>query len=257
MGQLSFFEKPQKYNQHVDRDNLIKKLLKLRSLYEAGELGGTTHEVYPPLDRGCVENYLYFTLAPALNFQRVSESLWRSALDTYNDPKTRFVFSPASVGLGVDEYQKALTKHKLALQPNKHTHIWFTLSETLHTYYKDDPRYLIESCDNDVIKILSLLQEKKKLFPYLSGPKLSNYWLYILTYFTDVRLVNKQEISVVPDVHVTRATKYLGLVPNEKQVTPLEIAEVWKTFLQGTELAPSDLHAPLWRWSRKDFKPDL
>ena len=243
--------------QRLSKNQLLSKVIKLRDLYESGGLGGTSHEVHPGLDSGSTENYLYFTLVPAINFQRKSESLWRSALETYNDPDTRFVFNPAMVCVGEDTFRKALTKHGLALQRNKHTKIWFTLCQTLHIHYGGSPKKLLEECDYDVVKVLDTLKTKKKWFPYLSGPKLSNYWLFILVRFTDVQLRNKHEISIVPDVHITRATKYLGLLPPDAPSSPSQVAAVWKDFLSGTGILPIDLHAPLWRWSRRGFKPDL
>lgn len=257
MQQMSLFEELSLTNQQLRRNDLLDKLTKLRNLYESGKLGGTSHEVHPNLTRDSTQNYLYFTLAPAINFQRKSEALWHAALRTYNDSDTRFVFNPAMISLGKDEFRTALTKYGLALQTNKHTDIWFTLCRTLHNYYKGDPKNLLRSCGYDVIKIKELLKNKKKWFPYLSGPKLSNYWLYILMNFTDVELVNRHEISIIPDVHVIRATKHLGLLSPEEPATPTKVAEIWKTLLMETDMVPSDLHAPLWRWSRSGFKPDL
>jgi len=241
----------------LSREELLSKLTRLVRIYEEGKLGGTSHEVHPGLPKDSRENYLYFTLAPAINFQRKSEALWHAALATYNDPETSFVFEPSSVVRGEEAFRSALTKHRLALQTYKHVSIWFRISKTLNERYSSDPRAFLHSSGHDVVRVIQSLQEQKELFPYLNGPKLSNYWLYILSHFTDVKLVNKHEISVIPDVHVTKATQYLGLLPVEDQPSPVRVAEVWKSFLQGTSLSPSDLHAPLWRWSRRDFRPAI
>lgn len=257
MVQLSFINQTLTHESQQNKKELLEKLLKLRKLYEAGQLGGTTHEVYPELDRGSKDNYLYFTLAPSINFQRKSETLWQSALKTYNDPGTRFVFDPSTVLLGEDKFREALTKYGLAILTNKHTTIWFTLSKTFHEYYQDNPKNLLEECNFDVTRILNFLVGNKKKFPYLSGPKMSNYWLFILSNFTDVKFVNRHEISIIPDIHITRATKHLGLIPSDEQTNPNKVAKIWRDLLAGTEIAPSDLHAPLWRWSRRGFTPHL
>lgn len=258
MQQTSLFEEDRLESfSHLDRDELLSSLKRLIELYAAGVFGDIEHEVHPNLERNSAENYLYFTLAPALNFQRKSESLWRSALLTFSDPDTKFVFQPENVIFGEERFRSALVKHKLALQPNKHTSIWFTLCTTLHNDYDNDPRNLLLSCNNDVVQVLALLQKEKKKFPYLSGPKLSNYWLYMLAYFTDIKLNNQQEISIIPDVHVMRATKYLGLVNQTESEDREIIASRWKEFLSGTGIAPSDLHGPLWRWSRANFEPAI
>ena len=61
-----------------------------------GSLGGEVmpEDANPHLDKSLVENYLYFTLPMALNYQRNSYKLWESALNTYNDKETNFVFNP-------------------------------------------------------------------------------------------------------------------------------------------------------------------
>jgi hypothetical protein len=238
------------------RQVVLSKVKKLVELYRAGKLGGATHEAHPGLHRGSVGNYIYFTLVPALNFQRNSETLWRAALRTFMDIDTSFVFIPSTVAsTNETEVRRALTKWGLAVQANKHTRIWSTLCETLNKYYDGSPRELLRSGNFDVVSILAILAQRKALFPYLSGPKLSNYWLYILSHFTDVELRNKEEISVIPDVHVVRATSYLGLVPQD--ATPGQVASAWKELLRGTETAPAAVHGPLWRWSRSGFVPDL
>src|SRR5262249_56523701 len=117
-------------------------LRRLRSVYLTGMLGGTHHEVYPRVGRGSRKNFLYFTLAAALNFQRASEGLWRSALATYTDPQTHFVFLPEHVGRGADDYRAALTRHGLGLQPAPATHHWVPLSCTLHDELRTQPRCL-------------------------------------------------------------------------------------------------------------------
>lgn len=48
----------------------------------------------PQFEKSSNENYLYFTLPTALNYQRNSYILWENALKTYNDETTRFVFNP-------------------------------------------------------------------------------------------------------------------------------------------------------------------
>jgi len=107
----------------TDQGDLTSFLQALITAYEKGELGGTEHEVHPELPSGSRGNYLYFTLAPAINFQRDSERLWQAADKTYADPETQFVFFPEEIKRGEEAYFTALTKHGLASFPNKHTDI--------------------------------------------------------------------------------------------------------------------------------------
>lgn len=235
-------------------NELIPFLHGLVSAYEAGALGSSTHEVHPGLPRGSRENFLYFTLAPALNFQRNSEALWRAAAATYRDCETRFVFFPEESVRPEGEYREALAKYALASFTQKHTRIWYTIAQTLAQNYNADPRVLVAMCDYDVELIRAELISRKQGFPYLSGPKLANYWLYMLTCFTDVQIKDRKAITIIPDVHVIRASIRLGVI-QEHITNRVAVAEAWNSALQDSPFAPVDLHAPLWRWSRMGFPP--
>lgn len=244
----------------MDKSQILTRVIKLHKLFHEGKIPTLSqHELHPDLDKSSRENYLYFTLAPCLNFQRSSPALWISAFNTYEDPKTRYLFLPEEVmKRSREQIQKDLMKHKLALQKNKHTDIWIVISKAFHELYQDDPRKLFESVDWDVIKILNILHvEQRKQFPYLSGPKLSNYWLYILTFYTDAKdkFKNKYALSIIPDTHVLQSTVKLGITPTIS--TPIVVAEAWKDLLEGSELSPSDMHAVLWNWSRNNFLPEV
>ena len=99
-----------------DDKTILTKIDTLLSLYKNGKLGGEfmPEDHNPSLDLSSSENYLYFTLPMALNFQRNSYTLWKSALDTFNDKETKFVFSPEIVAnTDIDSLRKALTKHNI------------------------------------------------------------------------------------------------------------------------------------------------
>jgi hypothetical protein len=209
------------------------------------------HEVHPDLPRGSRENYLYFTLPVCINFQRSSPAMWAAALATYQDPATRHVFFPEKVAATDTERLRAdLTCHKLALQPVRHT----AIATTLHAFYQDDPRQVVAEAEGDAAKLIHLLRvTHRQRFPYLSGPKLSNYWPYMLSYFTDAKLRNSQEISIIPDTHIIKSSVHLGLVPAGARSEQVEAA--WRELLQGSDIAPSQVHSVLWHWSRNRFEP--
>lgn len=213
------------------------------------------HEVHPNVPLNSRENYLYFTLSVCINFQRNSPAMWASALKTYEDETTRYVFFPEQlVGIPLEQIRADLGKYRLALQPNKHTLIWTTIAQTLHNFYEDDPRRIIAEAHHDAGELIRLLQvTHRKRFPYLSGPKLSNYWPFILSHYTDVEFANPQEISIIPDTHVIQSSVQLGLVPTG--VNPLVVEAAWKKLLRGSGINPSEVHPVLWNWSRNKFHP--
>ncbi len=168
----------------------LKKIKKLYNLFQQGKIPTLAqHEVNPGLDISSRENYLYFTLPPCINFQRNSPAMWKSALATYQDTKTRYLFFPEKVvKKNRKKVQKDLLKYKLALQKNKHTDIWIAISKTLNKHFQNDPRKLLFAANRDVVNILQLIQkDRKKDFTHLSGPKMTNYWLMILSQYTDAK----------------------------------------------------------------------
>lgn len=237
---------------------ILDKVRRLHRLYKEGKIKTLAqHEVNPGFDKSSRENYLYFTLPPCLNFQRSSPAMWIAALKTWEDLETRYLFFPEQVVTKPREtIQKDLLKHKLSLQKNKHTDIWMAICKGLYELFESDPRKLFEVGKYDVVRILEIVQkEKRKQFPYLSGPKMANYWLYILTRYTDAKFANMQEISIIPDTHVLQCTVKLGLA--DSLVSPIEAASLWKDLLKGSEIVPVDMHPVLWNWSRNNFQPEV
>jgi len=236
----------------------LDKVKRLLALYEQGLIPVLEqHEVNPGLPPGSRENYLYFTLPVCINFQRSSPAMWAAALATWQDEATQYVFFPERLAeTPLEQIRADLVRHKLALQPNKHTLIWTTIAQTLHEYYEDDPRNIVKEADGDAGQLIALLQKMhRKRFPYLSGPKLSNYWPFILSRFTDVQFKNAQEISIIPDTHVLQSSVHLGVTPIG--ATSLQTETAWKELLKGSGINPSQVHPVLWHWSRNKFQPEV
>lgn len=244
----------------MKKEEILKNVEKLIQMYKNGELGGEfmPEDANPHLEKETLENYLYFTLPMALNYQRNSYTLWESALKTYEDPETRFVFNPQEcLEKSFTEVQKALTKYKAALQKQKQTEIWLTLCNTFIELFQGDIRILFQKLDNDVEKIRKYIQiDNKKKFPYLSGTKICNYWLYVIYQYTNQTFKNVEKLTVAPDTHVCKATLKLGLINEEEshsnQVQIIAINR-WFELLQNTKYKPIDIHTPLWLWSRTGF----
>lgn len=240
---------------------ILDKVETLIKMYKNGELGGEVmpEDENPDLEKSSLENYLYFTLPMALNYQRNSYTLWESANKTYNDEETNFVFNPNMViNKSFEEVQYALTKYKLALQKNKQTEIWIKLCNTFVILYRGDIRKLFDFFDNDVDKIRNYMQKKKRSdFPYLAGTKICNYWLYVIWQYTDREYKNIENLTVAPDTHVCKASLKLGLI-TEEEFNRSDVQQIvidkWNKLFKGTKYKPIDIHTPLWLWSRNGFK---
>src|SRR3989338_8966891 len=118
------------------RKIIINNCKKLLEAYRCGKLGQTIMPEDSNPDFSDAEQELrlaYFTLPMALNYQRDSYKLWEAALKTYNDEETRKVFDISfSAAAAPELLRKLLTKHKVALQPNKHIQTWQTIAKTIH-----------------------------------------------------------------------------------------------------------------------------
>lgn len=245
----------------MNKKEILDKVDKLIIMYKNGELGGEVmpEDANPHFERSSLKNYLYFTLPMALNYQRNSYVLWESALKTYNDVETRFVFNPKMcLEKSFEEVQYALTKYKVALQKQKQTEIWLTLCNTFVEMFDGDIRELFDKLDNDVNKIRDFIQkENKKKFPYLSGTKICNYWMYVIYQYTDRKYKNIECLTVAPDTHVCKATYKMGMI-TENEFNSSNVQQIvidrWQELLNNTKYKPIDIHTPLWLWSRNGFK---
>jgi hypothetical protein len=155
--------------------------------------------------------------------------------------------------------RKLLTKYKLALQPNKHVQTWKTIAKTLHENWGSTGSF-IEKTQGDFLVLKNFIQVKhKKGFPYLSGPKIFNYWAFILGECGNVELKNREWIEIAPDTHITQCSVHLGVITEEESriLSKDQISEKWRLLLKGSNITPIEMHAPLWFWSRNGFMYEL
>jgi hypothetical protein len=235
-----------------------------KNLIEAFKVGKLGQTVMPedshPKFATQEERLVYFTLPMALNYQRDSYKLWEAVLKTYNDPETKFVFNIEQVSkISEDEVRNALMKYKVALQPNKHVNTWRTIAKTIYENWGCIEN-LFNSTQNDFLKLKEIIKvEHKKGFPYLSGPKIFNYWSFIMSTYGQVRLQNRDQIEIAPDTHITQCSVKLGVITQQEAgiLTKDVISEKWRLLLQGSNIDPIDMHPPLWFWSRNGFLYEL
>lgn len=237
---------------------LHQKCRLLIEAYENNLLGDCTmpEECHPINFATNEDRLLYFTLPMALNYQRDSYKLWEAALKTYEDENTRRAFNIKEVSsLSKGELQEILLRYKLALQPNKHVSTWRTLSATIHSNWGSIEN-LLSSADNDFLALKSLIREVyKKDFPYLSGPKIFNYWSFVIQQYGGIKLKNSKYIDIAPDTHITKCSVILGVISSEeaKNLSRDEISNRWLNALDGSGINPIQMHSPLWFWSRNGF----
>lgn len=246
-----------------NQEDILRKVYNLRKAHRDGRLGGEKmpEDENPYLDKSSKENYMYFTLPMALNYQRNSYVLWECANRMYADEAARVVFdSKSACCMSEEELRNYLVKYKVALQPNKQPIIWKTLCETIENTLDGDLRNLFIRNDFSVKKVKEYIQSHKKEFPYLGGNKICNYWLYVLEQYTDITFTDRENITVAPDTHVIQASIRLGVISTEEAESSNVqefLASRWAELLKGTELVPIDVHTPMWLWSRGKFELEI
>ena len=247
----------------INKEKIKSDILNLLDLYKSGELGGEKmpEDENPELPVDSKENYLYFTLPMALNYQRNSYKLWESANKTFKDESTVDCFSPKLVNkMPLDILRENLLKYKVVLQPNKQPLIWKTICAAIHERFNDDIRNLFIQEKFSVINIKNYIDKNKINFPYLGGKKILNYWLYVLEQYTDIKFIDRENITVAPDTHVIQSSLKLGII-NDAELMRQDIQDIvserWGEILSGMNYYPIDIHTPLWLWSRGKFKVSL
>ncbi|WP_058302939.1 hypothetical protein [Gorillibacterium timonense] len=249
--------------QNATNESFLAKVKTLIQMHKEGLLGG---EIMPEDALlgivAEVELPDVLTLGMALNYQRNAYSLWQSVAQTYRDERTRWVFQPvAAAQSSLDELRAALLSYRVALQPNRHPEIWQKVSRGIvQSSESGDVRGLLEIAQYNIARLKIIMQVTHKAdFPYLSGPKIFNYWLYAMETYTGVKWKSRELITVAPDTHILKATVTLGLCPsgvlNGSAEDRKTVSEAWESALLGSGLAPIDVHTPLWLWSRAGFPP--
>ena len=239
------------------RDEILLIIQQLMKAYQKGLLGGEKmpeHE-NPGLDSSSKENYMYFTLPMALNYQRNSYVLWECANRLFQDAPELFDCT-AVLSMPESVLQEKLVNYKVALQPNKQPVIWKTLCNTFDEKFDGDIRNFFREMEFEISAIKQYIQKNKKSFPYLGGNKICNYWLYVMEQYTDATFKDRENITVAPDTHVVQASMKLGVITEEeakKSDVQIILSERWCELLKGTEYVPIDLHTPMWLWSRGKF----
>ena len=240
---------------------IVENVKLLIQMHAEGRLGGETmpeDALFDVVPQDDLPNVL--TLGMSLNYQRNSYTLWRSVAEAYLDDAARWIFTPlAAAECNLNELRDALLRHRVGLQPNRHPEIWQRVAKGITgSSPRGDVLGLIESAGRDIAKLKEIMQIKRKPeFPYLSGPKIFNYWLYAMEVYAGIVWNSSELITVAPDTHILQASVKLGLcsadVLNGSANDRQAVAQAWEKALAGSGYAPIDIHTPLWLWSRAGF----
>jgi hypothetical protein len=255
----------------IDRGNRVAAFLH-RSFTTIGIHGRTDMpEDRPPqgVRLGSLEHILFLTLTVAIDYQRDASQLWESSRRSFEDPTTRYLFTPQALHENTfDKIIKDMQKWGLSKKPRSDAFIWKTVGVTFYKKWDGDPRNFLEDCGWDGLTILHRLRSDTHLagnrialdFPFLRGPKIGPLWLRMLR--DNARITSLKNLGRVPipvDIHVARATLSLGIVRGnfEGSFDDLfsSIRSVWFGGVQGLStgerpMIALDVDEPLWHLSK-------
>ena len=242
----------------MDSQDKLEVCWRIINAYKSGALGSySPPESIVPGFSSFEDKLRYYTLPMALNYRRQSGQLWEAAKTSYEDTKTRHLYDLAYVSrMSLLEVQDLLSIHHLAMQPVRHSLTWKTIAENIYANWGSIEK-LLYTADKDFLVLKELVQFRyKKAFPYLSGPKIFNFWCFILSSRCNVIFQHGELIDIAVDGHIRRSSAQIGIVTlDEAQSLPAEaIAQRWRSLLHATDIRPVDLNIPLWYWSRNKFR---
>lgn len=223
--------------------------------------------------RGSLEHLLFITLTVSIDYQRDAISLWRNSRKTYEDPETRYLFSPQLLyEAPLDKIIKDMQKYGLSKKKEKDAHIWRRVGISFFEKWGGDPRNFLEDCNWDAIQILKRLKgdshesggKAEWDFPFLRGNKIGPLWLRMLRDNLNLsQLRNLDQVPIPVDRHVARATLTTGVVRGQFRGRLEELFEdirkAWSESVKGLrikdrEMIALDVDEPLWHLSKYGCK---
>ncbi|MFW6047377.1 MAG: hypothetical protein ACOCP4_06310 [Candidatus Woesearchaeota archaeon] len=82
---------------------------------------------------GSLKHLLFITLTVSIDYQRNADKLWENSRETFQDPKTRYLFNPEQLHkTSFDKIVKDMQKYNLSKKTKKDPYIWHTVGVTFY-----------------------------------------------------------------------------------------------------------------------------
>jgi hypothetical protein len=218
---------------------------------------------------GSLEHLLFITLTVSIDYQRDAPALWESARRTYEDPETRYLFTPSALHeTPRNKILDDMQRYKLSKKIKKDADIWRTVGVTFHKKWGGDPRHFLESCAWSADRILKRLRSdthpansgQRLDYPYLRGDKIGPLWLRMLRDNVGLSsLTNLDKVPIPVDIHVARASLTTGIIRGRFREPLTEVFEAirtaWSQAVRGLSVRDRpmialDVDEPLWHLSK-------
>jgi len=179
--------------------------------------------------------------------------LWKGAQKAFEDPSTRFIFTPSQVkSRGVVALRKAMEKATFyGRYPEQNANNLYRVHCTVVDKYNGNILNLLKLYRNNAH---ALWEARLKVgeMPVLTGPKVWPFFLRLLCDVAHIPLIGLREVPIPVDVHILRSTDRLIIgtnrAPDQKRAK--EVRALWSELLDGTPFYPLLIDRELWTLSR-------
>lgn len=205
------------------------------------------HALPRNLKKGSKEHALFLTYVISIDYLIDSEKLWKKSRTAYELFPERFTPQKIlNIGLrSVQAFVKALgARFTLAA-----AEIWISLSQVLVEKYSGDPR-------NIAPQPLTIEEIRKRIMelPSLRGPKMSNYYIRMMSEQGLFKIKNLNELEIPVDKQLAKFTistgilkllsdQFTGCVHDEPLKSLIE--EAWSEAAKTLSTAPWKLEQPI------------
>lgn len=213
---------------------------------------------FPHLRINSRDSLLYVTLPGVFATKKNRPAVRTSTLKTRTDTTTRFLFYPEQVvARSYEDVTLALQRYEITSSfegtVTKAVDTRRTLSHTFHFVSKDDPRVLLKDQSYDVLQIEKFFSEYKQAFPHLATKRTIHYRLYLIQLHTNIDLLNKESIEILPDSDVIEASVRLGVV--DAKAKAQHVHQARSEILKETPLSAIDMHPVLKSRKNNGYTP--
>ena len=205
--------------------------------------------VLPPnLMQGTKEHALWLTYVISVDYMTDAVKLWSRSREEYlYNPDS---FNSTRILDMSDSQLQTLVKRIGGRYPKTGAQTWRKIARILLDGYQGDPRNITRQPIT-----IKEIKEKIDVFPYLRGPKLSNFYLRAMGEQDLFKISNFNELDIPVDIQVARFTIYTGVLRllsesfrgcvHEEPLRSL-IEEAWREAAEEIDTPPWKLDEPIW-----------
>jgi hypothetical protein len=196
---------------------------------------------------GSREHALFLTYLVSIDYITDSVQLWKKSRGAYVlFPEN---FTPEQILKSSPQALESFVRNIGARNPDKAAKAWIEISKVLTSKYQGDPRNITK-----VPAKIRDVRKRLKIFPYLKGDKLSNFYIRTMSASGMLKIEDLNQLDIPVDKQVVRFTICSGALRLESksfvgcvQTEPLKglVEETWRLGVKRLKEAPWKLFEPI------------